>query len=59
VPVIYMARSERLPSMRETLQQRAAVVLPKPYSTDHLVGALETACAGLLRRATMPHGVAC
>lgn len=59
VPVIYMARSERLPSMRETLQQRSAVVLPKPCSTDHLVGAIESACAGLLRRSLLPHGAAC
>jgi CheY-like chemotaxis protein len=59
VPVIYMARTDVPPSIRETLLRRAEVVLPKPCSTNHLIGALERACAGLLHGKLFPNGVAC
>jgi CheY-like chemotaxis protein len=58
VPVIYMARTGVPADARETLRRRAAVVLPKPCSTGHLLAALERAQPGLLRHYVLPDGAA-
>jgi CheY-like chemotaxis protein len=43
VPVIYMTRAELPPAVRDALLARGALVLQKPCSKDHLMGALERA----------------